>query len=406
MSDYLFTSESVTEGHPDKLCDRISDVILDDMLAQDEHSRVAVETFCITGLVLVGGEVTTKGYSDVARIVRDVILDVGYNSSEVGLDGRSCGVAVAINQQSPDIAGGVGNSLEAREGSDDPLDRIGAGDQGLMFGYACRDTDYLGAGHENVLMPMPIHLAHRLARRLTEVRKKGLAKGLRPDGKTQVTMRYPENECPSLHTVLVSAQHEPELNTADVTEIVRELVIPNVIPQTILPHDGWDGVKVLINPSGRFVSGGPFADTGLTGRKIIVDTYGGMARHGGGSFSGKDATKVDRSGSYYARYAAKNIVAAGLCDRIELQVAYAIGRANPLSLSFKEFGTAHVPLETISRVLNDRNVFDFRPASIIERLDLRKPIFASVSVGGHFGRTDLDLPWERLDKVDAIKAAI
>jgi len=406
MGDYLFTSESVTEGHPDKLCDRISDTILDDMLAQDDHSHVALETFCITGLVLVGGEVTTKGYTDVAKIVREVIVDVGYNSSEVGLDGWSCGVAVAINKQSPDIAGGVASSLEAREGSTDPFDHVGAGDQGLMFGYACRDTDYLRDGHENVLMPMPIYLAHRLSRRLTEVRKKGLAKGLRPDGKTQVTMRYPETECPSIHTVLVSAQHEPELGVKDVTEIVRELVLPDVIPDAILPANGWAGVKVLVNPSGRFVNGGPFADTGLTGRKIIVDTYGGMARHGGGCFSGKDATKVDRSGSYYARYAAKNIVAAGLCDRIELQVAYAIGRANPLSLSFKEYGTAKVPLDTIDRIIHDRNIFDFRPASIIEQLDLRKPIFASVCVGGHFGRTDLDLTWERLDRVEAIRAAI
>jgi S-adenosylmethionine synthetase len=403
MNDYLFTSESVTEGHPDKLCDKISDSILDDMLAKDPGSRVAVETFCITGLVLVGGEVTTEGYTDVPEIVRDVIIKVGYTSSNVGLDGRSCGVAVAINQQSADIAGGVEKKV------DDPYDCIGAGDQGLMFGYACRDTDYLGEGHEKALMPMPIYLAHKLAKRLEDVRKLGLAEGLRPDGKTQVTMRYPENACPTVHTLLISTQHDEgmeEDNSRKIEEIVRELVFPYVIPEYILPANGWDGVNIYINPSGKFVKGGPFADTGLTGRKIIVDTYGGMARHGGGSFSGKDATKVDRSGTYYARYVAKNIVAAGLCDRIEVQIAYAIGRANPLSLSFKEFGTAKVPLETIHRILNNPSIFDYRPAAIIDNLRLNKPCFAQVATYGHFGRTDLDLTWERLDKVEAIKASI
>lgn len=403
MGDYLFTSESVTEGHPDKLCDKISDSILDDMLSKDPNSRVALETFCITGLVLVGGEVTTEGYTDVSEIVRNVIIDVGYTSSNVGLDGRSCGVAVAINQQSADIAGGV------EKKADDPYDAIGAGDQGLMFGYACRDTDYLGEGHENVLMPMPIYLAHRLAKRLENVRKKGLAEGLRPDGKTQVTMRYPENGCPTVHTLLISSQHDEGMeldNSKRIAEIVRELVFPDVIPDSILPADGWAGVNIYVNPSGKFVKGGPFADTGMTGRKIIVDTYGGMARHGGGCFSGKDATKVDRSGTYYARYVAKNIVAAGLCDRIEVQVSYAIGRANPLSLSFKEFGTAKVPLETIHRVINDRSIFDFRPAAIIDNLQLRKPSYKQVATYGHFGRPDLDLTWERLDKVEAIKAVI
>ncbi len=403
MSDYLFTSESVTEGHPDKLCDKISDSILDDLLSKDPNSRVAVETFCITGLVLVGGEVTTEGYSDVPEIVRNVIVKVGYVSSQVGLDGNSCGVAVAINQQSSDIAGGV------QKKSDEPFNAIGAGDQGLMFGYACRDTDSLGEGHENALMPMPIYLAHKLAKRLEDVRKLGLAKGLRPDGKTQVTMRY-SNECsPSIHTLLVSAQHDEGLeedNSQQIVEIVRDLVFPDVIPESVLPANGWDGIKVFVNPSGKFVKGGPFADTGLTGRKIIVDTYGGMARHGGGCFSGKDATKVDRSGTYYARYAAKNIVAAGLCDRIEVQVAYAIGCANPLSLSFQDFGTAKVPPQTIGRVLNNKAIFDFRPAAIIHNLDLRKPIFSQVATYGHFGRIDLDLSWESLDKVEAIKAAI
>jgi len=406
MHDYLFTSESVTEGHPDKLCDRISDTILDDLIAQDAEARVAVETICITGLVLVGGEVKTTGYCDVSEIVRDVILDVGYNSSEVGLDGRSCGVAVAIHTQSPDISEGVSKSVEAREGSTDPLDQVGAGDQGLMFGYACRDTDWLGEEHKNAFMPMPIYLAHQLARRLTAIRKEGIAEGLRPDGKTQVTMRYPEDRCPSLHTILISTQHEPDTRINDIEEIARKHIFPAVVPDVILPPGGWDDVNILINPSGRFEKGGPFADTGLTGRKVIVDTYGGMARHGGGAFSGKDPTKVDRSGSYFARYAAKNIVAAGLCDRIEIQVSYAIGRANPLSLSFREFGTAKVPLGTIDGILNSRDVFDFRPVAIIDHLDLRKPHYAKVAVYGHFGRTDLDLPWERLDKVEEIRGRI
>ncbi len=409
MCDYLFTSESVTEGHPDKLCDKISDAILDDLLRQDPASRVAVETFAVTGLVLVGGEVTTEGYSDVTQIVREVILETGYGSSDVGLDGRSCGVAVAINKQSSDIAGGVDNPMEVRYSggaASDDFDKTGAGDQGLMFGYACRDTDWLGAGHEDALMPIPIYLSHLLARRLADIRKAGVVSGLRPDGKTQVTMRYGKNGAPRLHTVLVSAQHDPELEREDVEKIVAEHVFAAVVPDSILPPKGWDGVVTLVNPSGRFVQGGPFADTGMTGRKIIVDTYGGMARHGGGAFSGKDATKVDRSGSYYARYVAKNLVAAGAADRLEVQVAYAIGRAAALSLSFNDFGTAKVPLDKIYEILHDRDLFDFRPAAIIHNLELRRPIFSQVSNYGHFGRTDLNLPWERTDLAERIKKAM
>ncbi|MEP0814974.1 MAG: methionine adenosyltransferase [bacterium] len=407
MKYRLFTSESVTEGHPDKLCDRISDGVLDDLIRQDENSRVAVETFCTTGMVIVGGEITTNGYCEINQLVRDVLLDVGYDSSEVGIDGRSCGVAVSIHAQSSDISEAVYKPQEARSGSEDVYDQIGAGDQGLMFGYACRDTDALGEEHRSVLMPLPVYLAHRLAERLSEVRRKREAAGLRPDGKTQVTIEYPDDGGPPVvHTILVSAQHDPGIGASEVEEIVRGLVLPKVVPDSVLPAGGWCAVKLLVNPSGRFEKGGPYADTGLTGRKIIADTYGGYARHGGGAFSGKDPTKVDRSGCYYARYAAKNLVAAGVADRLEIQVAYAIGRAYPLSLSFEDFGSAKVGREKIQAILNDPEIFDFRPAAIIANLDLRRPIYGQVSTYGHFGRKDLDLSWERLDRVELIRSRL
>ncbi len=406
MAEFLFTSESVTEGHPDKLCDRISDTVLDDLIGQDPESRVAVETFCTTGIIMVGGEITTKGYSEINRIVRKVLLDVGYDSSDIGIDGRSCGVAVSIHEQSGDISQCVEESLEWRQGSRDPFDRFGAGDQGLMFGYASRDTEILGDEHAEAFMPLPIYIAHRLAERLAEIRKANPKLGLRPDGKTQVTLRYPRGEPPVLHTLLVSSQHDPELEREDVEAVVREHVFPSVIPDALLPSGGLDGVKVLVNPSGRFVKGGPYADSGLTGRKIIVDTYGATARHGGGAFSGKDPTKVDRSGCYYARYVAKNLVAAGVAEKLEIQVAYAIGNAKPLSLTFNAFGRALIDLDRIDELLLDTELFDFRPAAIIENLDLKRPIYSALSAYGHFGRLGLDLPWERLDKVEAIRSKL
>lgn len=390
----LFTSESVTEGHPDKVCDRISDSILDAILAQDPHARVAVETMTTTGLVHVAGEVTTEAYVEIPQIIREEVLAIGYNSSQVGFDGASCGVSVSIDQQSPDIAGGVDRALEAREGSArDERDSQGAGDQGIMFGYACNDTPDL--------MPAPIWLAHRLAKRLAQVRHSGEAEGLRPDGKTQVTLAYEDGRPVAIDTVLVSTQHDEALSNTALTDLVTSKVITPVLDECGLELARAD-MSILVNPSGRFVIGGPAGDAGLTGRKIIVDTYGGMARHGGGAFSGKDPSKVDRSAAYAARWAAKNVVAAGLASRCELQLAYAIGRAHPVGLYVDTFGTGSVEDRRIADAITE--VFDLRPAGMIEDLNLLRPIYKETSAYGHFGRGLF--PWEALDRVDALKAAI
>ncbi len=389
----LFTSESVTEGHPDKICDQISDSILDALLAVDPHSRVAVETLVTTGLVHVAGEVTTSGYVEIPAIVRERVTSIGYNSSDVWFDGRSCGVSVSIGGQSPDIAQGVDNAFETRErASDDELDRQGAGDQGIMFGYATRETPEL--------MPVPIWLAHRLAERLAAVRKQGELDYLRPDGKTQVTIGY-EGQVPrTIETVVLSTQHSPSVSTEQLRAEVEEVVIRPVLDTVALSRDE---LAVLINPTGRFEIGGPQGDAGLTGRKIIIDTYGGASRHGGGAFSGKDPSKVDRSAAYAMRWVAKNAVAAGLADRLELQVAYAIGKAAPVGLYVEAFGTAHVPEERIIESI--REVFDLRPAAIIRDLDLLRPIYAQTASYGHFGRELPDFTWERLDRVDDLRAA-
>jgi S-adenosylmethionine synthetase len=392
----LFTSESVTEGHPDKMCDAISDTILDAMLAQDPRSRVAVETMVTTGQVHVAGEVTTAGYVDIPGLVRDRILEIGYDSSAKGFDGASCGVNVAIGAQSPDIAQGVDTAYEARVESlsDDEIGRQGAGDQGLMFGYANTDTPEL--------LPLPIALAHRLARRLTEARKRGSLPYLRPDGKTQVTIEYDGDKAVRLDTVVVSTQHAADIDLdAMLAPDIREHVVGPEIAE--LGLDCSD-VRLLVNPTGRFVVGGPMGDAGLTGRKIIVDTYGGFARHGGGAFSGKDPSKVDRSAAYAMRWVAKTAVAAGLADRIEVQVAYAIGKAAPVGLFVETFGTERVDPVRIQSAITD--VFDLRPAAIIRDLDLLRPIYAPTAAYGHFGRTDLALPWENTDRADALKAAV
>lgn len=390
----LFTSESVTEGHPDKVCDRISDSILDAILAQDPHARVAVETMTTTGLVHVAGEVTTEAYVEIPQIIREEVLAIGYNSSQVGFDGASCGVSVSIDQQSPDIAGGVDRALEAREGSArDERDSQGAGDQGIMFGYACNDTPDL--------MPAPIWLAHRLAKRLAQVRHSGEAEGLRPDGKTQVTLAYEDGRPVAIDTVLVSTQHDEALSNTALTDLVTSKVITPVLDECGLELARAD-MSILVNPSGRFVIGGPAGDAGLTGRKIIVDTYGGMARHGGGAFSGKDPSKVDRSAAYAARWVAKNVVAAGLASRCELQLAYAIGCAHPVGLYVDTFGTGIVEDHRIGDAITE--VFDLRPAGMIEDLNLLRPIYKETSAYGHFGRGLF--PWEALDRVDALKAAI
>ncbi|TLW92273.1 methionine adenosyltransferase [Saccharomonospora piscinae] len=390
----LFTSESVTEGHPDKMCDAISDTILDAMLAADPRSRVAVESLITTGQVQVAGEVTTDAYVDVPTLVRDRILEIGYDSSAKGFDGASCGVNVAIGSQSPDIAQGVDTAYESRlENALDELDKQGAGDQGLMFGYACSDTPEL--------MPLPIALAHRLSRRLTEVRKNGTVPYLRPDGKTQVTIEYDGDKPVRLDTVVISSQHAEGI---DLDGMLAKDVLQHVITPEIEAL-GWDAgePRTLINPTGRFVVGGPMGDAGLTGRKIIVDTYGGMARHGGGAFSGKDPSKVDRSAAYATRWVAKNIVAAGLADRAEIQVAYAIGKAAPVGLFVETFGTEKVDPAKIQAAISE--VFDLRPAALIRDLDLLRPIYAPTAAYGHFGRTDVDLPWERTDKAPALKDA-
>ena len=390
----LFTSESVTEGHPDKICDAISDSILDALLVKDPRSRVAVETLITTGQVHVAGEVTTESYADIPTIVRDKILDIGYDSSAKGFDGRSCGVNVAIGSQSPDIAQGVETAYETRlENALDDIDRQGAGDQGLMFGYACTDTPEL--------MPLPIALAHRLAKRLTAVCKSGSLPYLRPDGKTQVTIEYAGDTPVRLDTVVVSTQHADGIDLENLLAVdVREQVMNPEIENLSL--DAGD-VRLLVNPTGRFVIGGPMGDAGLTGRKIIVDTYGGMARHGGGAFSGKDPSKVDRSASYALRWVAKNVVAAGLASRVEVQVAYAIGKAAPVGLFVETFGTETVDPTKIQSAINE--VFDLRPAAIIRDLDLLRPIYAPTAAYGHFGRTDIDLPWEHTDRVDALRTA-
>ncbi|AUS88024.1 methionine adenosyltransferase [Lysinibacillus sp. YS11] len=388
----LFTSESVTEGHPDKICDQISDAILDAILAEDPNARVACETTVTTGLVLVAGEITTSTYVDIKGIVRDTVAEIGYTRGKYGFDAENLAVLVAIGEQSPDIAQGVDQALEAREGSmtDADIEAIGAGDQGLMFGYACNETPEL--------MPLPISLAHKLARRLTEVRKSSELAYLRPDGKTQVTIEYDDNNVPvRVDTIVISTQHDEEATLEQIQADLKEFVIAPVVPSELLDAN----TKYFINPTGRFVIGGPKGDAGLTGRKIIVDTYGGYARHGGGAFSGKDATKVDRSAAYAARYVAKNIVAAGLAERAEVQLAYAIGVAQPVSIAVDTFGTGRVKESEIVEWV--RELFDLRPAGIIKMLDLRRPIYKQTAAYGHFGRTDLNVPWEQIDKADALR---
>ena len=395
MSKRLFTSESVTEGHPDKIADAISDAILDDLLRQDPSSRVAVETLITTGQVHVAGEVTTNGYADVMNIVRNTVLDIGYDSSEKGFDGNSCGVSISIGQQSSDIAQGVDSAFENRvTNSSDPLDSQGAGDQGLMFGYACDDTPEL--------MPLPISLAHKLSQQLAKVRKTGELNYLRPDGKTQVTIEYQGDKAIRLDTVVISTQHAPDIDIAkNLTPDLKKLVIDPVLNKISI--DSKD-VNFLINPTGRFVIGGPMGDAGLTGRKIIVDTYGGMARHGGGAFSGKDPSKVDRSAAYAMRWIAKNVVAAGLAKRCEVQVAYAIGKAHPVGLFVETFGTETVPVDRISDAVLE--VFDLRPAAIIKELKLLRPIYSLTSSYGHFGRELPQFEWEKTDRANALRSAV
>lgn len=390
---HLFTSESVSEGHPDKIADQISDAILDALLAQDPDSRVACETSVTTGLVLVFGEISTKAYVDIQKVVRDTIKEIGYTDGQYGFDGDNCAVLVAIDEQSPDIAQGVDDSLETREGDADPLDQIGAGDQGLMFGYAVNETPQY--------MPLPITLSHALMRRIAKLRKDGTIPYLRPDAKAEVTVEYDDNDKPTrVDTVVLSTQHDPDVTLDQIRHDVIEQVVKATIPAQLLD----DKTKYFINPTGRFVIGGPQGDAGLTGRKIIVDTYGGAARHGGGAFSGKDATKVDRSASYAARYIAKNIVAAGFAQKCEVQLAYAIGVAEPVSVSIDTFETGTVAESKLAAAV--RQIFDLRPAGIIQMLDLKRPIYKQTAAYGHFGRTDIDLPWEHLDKVDALKAAL
>ncbi|MEJ2597388.1 MAG: methionine adenosyltransferase [Anaerolineales bacterium] len=390
---YLFTSESVTEGHPDKICDQISDAVLDACLEQDPASRVACETATKTGFVVLLGEITTRAQINYDELVRRVIKQIGYDSSSKGFDGNSCGVLVAIAQQSGDIAMGVNRALEAKAGemSDEEVESIGAGDQGMMFGYACNETP--------VLMPMPIYLAHKLTRRLSQVRKDGTLPWLRPDGKSQVTVEYHRGQPVRVDTVLISTQHAPEVPYEELRQAVIDHVIMPVLPGDMVDAD----LKIYVNPTGRFVIGGPMGDAGVTGRKIIVDTYGGMGRHGGGAFSGKDPTKVDRSAAYAARWAAKNVVAAGLAERCEIQVAYAIGVAHPLSINVETFGTGRIPDEEISRLIKEN--FDLRPGAIIRDLGLRRPLYRQTAAYGHFGRDDLDLPWERTDKAEILRQA-
>ncbi|MEH2950626.1 methionine adenosyltransferase [Sporofaciens sp. JLR.KK001] len=392
MERHLFTSESVTEGHPDKMCDQISDAILDALMAQDPMSRVACETSTTTGLVLVMGEITTKAYVDIQKIVRETIKEIGYVRGKFGFDAETCGVLTAIDEQSSDIAMGVDKALEAKENkmSEEEIEAIGAGDQGMMFGYASDETPEL--------MPYPIALAHKLARRLTEVRKNGTLPYLRPDGKSQVTVEYNEEGVPTrLDAVVLSTQHDPDVTQEQIHEDIKKHVFDEVIPADMVDGE----TKFFINPTGRFVIGGPHGDSGLTGRKIIVDTYGGMARHGGGAFSGKDCTKVDRSAAYAARYVAKNIVAAGLAKKCEIQLSYAIGVAHPTSIMVDTFGTGKISNEKLVDMIREN--FDLRPAGIIQMLNLRRPIYKQTAAYGHFGRTDLDLPWEKIDKAEILK---
>ncbi|MCB7305550.1 methionine adenosyltransferase [Bariatricus massiliensis] len=393
MERLLFTSESVTEGHPDKMCDQISDAILDALMEQDPMSRVACETSITTGLVLVMGEITTKAYVDIQKLVRDTVAEIGYTRGKFGFDADNCGVITAIDEQSTDIAMGVDKALEAKENkmSDEELEAIGAGDQGMMFGYASDETEEL--------MPYPIALAHKLARRLTEVRKNGTLDYLRPDGKTQVTVEYDENGVPArLDAVVLSTQHDPDVTQEQIHADIKKYVFDEILPAEMVDEN----TKFFINPTGRFVIGGPHGDSGLTGRKIIVDTYGGMARHGGGAFSGKDCTKVDRSAAYAARYVAKNIVAAGLAKKCEIQLSYAIGVAQPTSIMVDTFGTGKLSDHKLVEIIREN--FDLRPAGIIKMLDLRRPIYKQTAAYGHFGRNDLDLPWEKIDKVDTLKS--
>lgn len=392
MSKFLFTSESVTEGHPDKVCDCISDAVLDAILAQDKNARVACETFCTTGIVNVMGEITTTAQIDIPQIVRDTVCEIGYNSAEAGFDGNTCAVMTAIDKQSPDIAMGVDNSLEYKDGEEDAYNLHGAGDQGMMFGYACNETEEL--------MPLAISLAHKMSKRLTDVRKSGELSYLRPDGKTQVTVEYNDGVPTRVDAVVVSSQHSADVELSVLRADILEKVIKPIIPEKLFD----DNTKVFINPTGRFVVGGPQGDTGLTGRKIIVDTYGGYARHGGGAFSGKDPTKVDRSAAYASRYIAKNIVAAGLADKCEVQLAYAIGVAKPVSVMVDTFGTGSVSNDKLAEAVV--KVFDLRPAAIIDKLELRNPIYRQTSAYGHMGRTDVNLPWEKTDKIEELKSII
>ena len=392
MEKRLFTSESVTEGHPDKICDQISDAILDELMRQDPMSRVACETSITTGLVLVMGEITTKGYVDIQKTVRDTVREIGYDRAKYGFDADTCGVIVALDEQSTDIAMGVDKALEAKENkmSDEEIEAIGAGDQGMMFGFASNETEEL--------MPLPISLAHKLTKQLTKVRKDGVLAYLRPDGKSQVTVEYDENDKPvRIEAVVLSTQHDPDVTQEQIHEDIKKYVFEPVLPKEMLDED----TKYFINPTGRFVIGGPHGDSGLTGRKIIVDTYGGYARHGGGAFSGKDCTKVDRSAAYAARYVAKNIVAAGIAEKCEIQLSYAIGVAQPTSIMVDTFGTGKSHDDKLVDIIREN--FDLRPAGIIKMLDLRRPIYKQTAAYGHFGRTDLDLPWEKLDKVDVLK---
>lgn len=390
MKKWLFTSESVTEGHPDKVCDQISDAILDAILEKDPYARVACETSVTTGMVLVAGEITTDCYVDIPHVVRKTVEEIGYTRAKYGFDADTCAVLTSINEQSPDIAMGVNEALESRGNGEDKYDKIGAGDQGMMFGYACNETEEL--------MPMPISLAHKLARRLTEVRKNGTLSYLRPDGKTQVTIEYHDNIPVRIENIVVSTQHSPDVELETIRKDIIEQVIKKIVPENMIDEN----TKYYVNPTGRFVIGGPMGDAGLTGRKIIVDTYGGYGRHGGGAFSGKDPTKVDRSAAYAARYVAKNIVAAGLADKCEVGLAYAIGVARPLSIYVDTFGTGKVEDEKIEELV--RKHFDLRPAAIIDKLDLRRPIYKQTASYGHFGRTDLDLPWEKTDKAEILRS--
>ncbi|GMV33904.1 MAG: methionine adenosyltransferase [Chloroflexi bacterium] len=390
----MFTSESVTEGHPDKICDQVSDAVLDACLEQDPRSRVACETAVKTGYVMLLGEITTNAQFNYDELVRKTVNEIGYDSSDKGFDGSSCGVLVAIAKQSGDIAMGVNHALETRDGhrlTDEEVESIGAGDQGMMFGFACNETP--------TLMPMPIYLAHKLTRKQSELRKSGAIKWLRPDAKSQVTIEYSNGKPARVDTVLISTQHSPDVSQNEITETVTEEIIMKTLPENLVDKN----LKVFVNPTGRFVVGGPMGDAGVTGRKIIVDTYGGMGRHGGGAFSGKDPTKVDRSAAYAARYVAKNIVAAGLADRVEVQVAYAIGVAHPLSVNVETFGTAKIADEKIAKLIDE--LFDLRPGAIIRDLGLRKPIYRKTAAYGHFGRDDIEFPWERTDKAEALKKA-